>query len=242
MDNWIFCPKPNPDARLRLFCFPYAGAGAALFSEWPSALSEDVEVCALQLPGREMRFRESPLTDWQAVIASVVSASSAYLDKPFALFGYCVGSVLAFEMARALRREGLPQPFHLLVAARAAPTIPETEGIHKLSEAALIARLAETNATPEAILQDSTLLPLLLPVIRADFQIGETYGYVAEPPLACPISAFRGAKDKLVTAANITPWQAETTASFAVRTLPGDHFFINSARPIFLQMIQRVLT
>lgn len=240
MSNWFFIPQPNPTAKVRFFCFPYAGAGATLFNQWPSFMPDTVELVAFQPPGREMRFREEPVTSWSEMVKYIVREIDDYLDKPAILFGYCVGSIVAFEVARALQETGKPVQA-LLVAARFAPSIPEPRQVHTLPDDQLVTTLAEYNATPADILNDASLLKILLPSIRADFQISETYQYTPEPKLTIPVTAFRGGQDQAITSANMQAWQETTTNSFALRTLPGGHFFIHDAQPIFKQMLRQTI-
>src|SRR4051794_36920377 len=111
---WFVVPTPRPDARRRLFCLPHAGGGAAAFRRWADGMAAAVEVVAVQPPGRETRFREPPFTDWRSLVVSLADALPA--DRPFALFGHSLGALLAFELARELRRRGGPPPDHLFVA------------------------------------------------------------------------------------------------------------------------------
>lgn len=243
MQNWITQPKPNPQARLRLFCFSYAGGGASVYQPWCQHLPAQVELRGIQLPGRENRFREAPATQLKPLIEHITAALLPHLDKPFVFFGYSLGALLAFETVRALRRGGHPQPAHLFSAARVGPKIPPKEDppVYTLSEADFSAKLHELNGTPQEILQNAELMQIVGPLIRADFQLNETYVYTPEPPLACGITAVRGTKDHLTPHEEMLQWQEETSGGFVVRTLPGDHFFMNSARELLLQVIRHDL-
>ncbi len=103
-NNWVACAKPNPQAKLRLFCFHYAGGGASVFRGWRDSLPQSVEVCAIELPGRGMRLRESPFTQLEPLVQHLASTLLPYLDKPFAFFGHSMGGLVSFELTRLLRR------------------------------------------------------------------------------------------------------------------------------------------
>jgi medium-chain acyl-[acyl-carrier-protein] hydrolase len=126
-DAWVLCPKPNPQARLRLFCFPYAGGGASRFRLWPDFLPPEVEVCAIQYPGREARLGESPFTQLSPLVQTLASALRLYLNLPFVFFGHSLGALACFELARQLRRQGQPEPLHLFVSGRRAPQVPNPD-------------------------------------------------------------------------------------------------------------------
>src|SRR5437763_6784374 len=116
--NWVAAPYPKPDANLRLFCFPFAGAGASVFFPWAKALAHlPVELRCIQYPGRENRLSEAPLDSLSEMVAGIVGALSSNLSRPFAFFGHSLGALIAFETIRALRRLALPQPVHLFISA-----------------------------------------------------------------------------------------------------------------------------
>jgi medium-chain acyl-[acyl-carrier-protein] hydrolase len=115
-NNWVTCSRPKPQATLRLFCFHYAGGGAAIFRTWSDSLPSSVEVCAIELPGRGMRLKEPPFTQLEPLVQHLASALFPYLDKPFAFFGHSMGGLVSFELTRLLRREYGVSPVHLFVS------------------------------------------------------------------------------------------------------------------------------
>lgn len=241
-NNWIVYPRPNPQARLRLFCFPYAGGGASIYRLWPNDLPSAVEICSLQPPGRENRLREKPFTHVTPLTQALVPIISPYLNLPFAFFGYSLGSLVAFEVVRELRRQGGPIPLHLFVGGRRAPQIPDPDPpIHQLPEPEFLIELRRLSGTPEAVLQNAELMQLLQPLLRADFAINETYPYTVEPPLACPISAYGGLEDAEADQDDLAPWQEQTRAAFKLQMFPGGHFFLNNDRAPLLQAISEDL-
>ncbi|MDZ7269879.1 MAG: thioesterase domain-containing protein [candidate division KSB1 bacterium] len=240
--SWVVRPRPNPRAALRLFCFPYAGAGSIIFRSWPEQLPVSVETCLVELPGRGSRLREPLFTRLLPMIDAALPALLPYLDRPFAFFGHSMGALLSFELTRRLRRQADRLPSHLFVSGRAAPHLPDAmPALHKLPEAEFIAELRRLNGTPGEVLEHAELMQLLMPILRADFAVCETYVCEPGPPLACPITVFGGAEDPHVTRATLEPWREHTSAGFALHILPGDHFFLQSAAPMLLQIMREEL-
>lgn len=241
-DSWIIRFKSNPKARVRLFCFPYAGGGASAFSSWSESLPESVEVCCFNLPGRGSRLREPPIQRLEIMVQKMGQALVPYFDKPCAFFGHSMGALLCFELARLLRREQCPQPLHLFVSSRWAPQIPDPHPpLHNLPEAELVGELRRLNGTPVEILEHAELMELVLPVLRADFTVIETYRYAPEPPLTCPITAFGGLQDIEVGREHLAAWREQTAASFVLRLLPGDHFYLHRAHQPLLHLLAQEL-
>lgn len=232
----------KPHARMRMFCFPYAGGGASIFRGWTASLPADLEVCPVQLPGRESRLREAPFTRSELMVTALADALQPYFDLPFVFCGHSMGAAVAFELTRELRRRGRPQPLHLFASGRRAPHLPpREEPIHELPEPEFLVKLRELNGTPEEVLQHDELMRLLIPILRADFGVNETYTYTSEEPIDAGISAFGGLGDEDVTREDVEAWREHTRGRFRTRMLPGDHFFIHSAKDLVLESIARDL-
>jgi medium-chain acyl-[acyl-carrier-protein] hydrolase len=186
---------------------------------------------------------EVPFTQFEPLISALAQALLPYLDKPFAFFGHSMGALVSFELARLLRQKYGLSPVHLFVSGRGAPQVVPVPDppIHALPEPAFLEKLRGLNGTPEAVLENAKLMQLLLPMLRADFAVIETYVYVPEPPLNCPITAFSGWQDRKVSCDQIEAWREQTSAYFSVQMLPGDHFFVHSAQPLLLQTLFRKL-
>jgi medium-chain acyl-[acyl-carrier-protein] hydrolase len=241
-ERWLAYREVNPRARLRMFCFPYAGGGASVYRGWAPLLPADVEVCPVQLPGRESRLRDQPFSRPEPMIAALAEVLTPYMDLPFVFFGHSMGGLIGFELSRELRRRGQKQPLFLFASGRRAPHLPpREEDIHDLPEPEFIAKLRELNGTPEEVLQHSELMKLLLPILRADFSVNETYVYTEEEPLDFPISAFGGLGDEEITREDVEAWRQHTRGRFRMRMLPGDHFFIHGTKELILEAVARDL-
>ena len=242
LGSWTAGHEPNPQARLRLFCFPYAGGSASMFRIWSNALPADVEACPIQLPGRSTRLMERPFTDLSSLIQVLAQALSSLLDKPFAIFGHSLGALMGFELARQLRRQYGVSPARLFISAGCAPQIPRRGSpIHTLPAKEFLAEVRRLNGIPKEVLEHDELMEIVIPLLRADFALYEAYVYSAEPPLNCPISAFGGLQDRKVTHRDLEAWRDQTTGAFSLRMLPGDHFFLNTTQPLLLQMLSQEL-
>lgn len=235
---WFPQIQPNSPSRFRLFCFPYAGGGASIFQSWRASLPPEIEICPIQLPGRENRLSEAPFKRIKPLIEALTPLIQPYLDRPFGFFGYSLGAILAFELARQLHRQNAPTPESLFVAASIAPQIPDfATPIHGLADAKFIEAIAQLQGTPKAVLQDAELMQLYLPALRADFALLETYFYTTGEPLNCPIVAFGGLEDKKVQQKQLEAWQEQTKYDFTLKMFSGDHFFFHPSGQDLLQII-----
>ncbi len=231
-DRWVKVFSPRSQASLRLVCFPYAGGGASIYRGWADGLPPSVEVWAVQLPGRENRFREEPYRALEPLADEAVRVLASRLVPPFAFFGHSMGAVLAFEIARRLHRAGLDLPAHLFVSGRTAPRTPnEEDPIHDLPRQEFFDALRRFAGTPEEVLQHEELMAMLEPILRADFAVSETYEYAPGPePLPVPITALGGVHDQEVPVEKLEAWAEETDAGFRRYLIEGGHFFINERR------------
>ena len=227
---WIVRPRPNARPEVRLFCIPHAGGGPNMFHDWAAVVPAGIEICAISLPGRGRRFAEPPYDRFAPIVEQLTAGLGPLLDRPFALFGHSMGAFLAFETARRLRDEHAIEPLHLFVSGAGAPQLPDLHQFHTLSDERLAAALRRMNGVEPEILENTELMELLLPVLRADFAAVETYVCRDMTPLDCPVIVFGGADDWLVPCDRLEPWRVLTNGESTIDVLAGDHFFLRSAR------------
>jgi medium-chain acyl-[acyl-carrier-protein] hydrolase len=199
----------------------------------------------MEPPGRWNRLQEPLLTSIDQLVASVARDIRPYLDKPFALMGYSLGALVAYELARHLRRVLQRQPGYLFVAARRAPhLVPPTQHppLHDLQDMKLVAALvANYDGLPRAVVEDPELLAIVLPIARADLRALETYAYVPESPLSCPIAVWGGETDRATPRGDLDAWRVHTTARFSLQMFSGGHFFIDGAHKLLVRAVEESL-
>ncbi len=212
-------------ASIKLLCFHHAGGSAASYNSWSRALPDWIEVVRVQLPGRDPAGREPRHTRVQTLLPELYPRLVPLLDRPFALYGHSLGALVAFELARALRAAGEPAPLALFVSGRRAPQMPlALQALHDMPEHLLIPRLIDLGGIARELADNHKWLSYFLPVMRSDLEISDRYAYTPGEPLACPIFAFKGEADPLVTEAESHAWRAQTSGAFAHAALPGRHF------------------
>jgi surfactin synthase thioesterase subunit len=238
---WLALRRPNLRTRVRLFCFPYAGGSEAIFRTWQQNLPETIEVLPIQLPGRGARMKEPPLTRLPPLVQTLSHSLRPEMDLPFAFFGHSMGGMISFELARQLRREGGPLPVHLFISARCCPEQVDDLHTNETPDEDLIQRLRHYEGTPKEVLENAELMQLLLPVIRADMVLCDTYVCDAEPPLPTPITAFGGLQDHLSARPCLEGWQNYTSGRFKLRMFPAGHFFLRTSEKSILEAIYKEL-
>lgn len=233
---------PLPSARLRLFCFPFAGGSAGSFMPWFSALAPDIQLCAIQLPGRGARFSEPPIHDFTTLIGQLGQIIARHDDRPYAFFGHSLGALIAFELAHHCVRRGLARPRHLFVSASGAPRHRVGAARYDLlSDRELLAKLRDYAGTPPEVLANQELMTLLLPAIRADFALLRHYRYQPRPRLDIPLSVLSGRGDSHVGREMLDDWRAETSASCEQHGFDGGHFFPFERPNEVLELVKRRL-
>ncbi len=241
-NSWLLCTSSSKPVQSRLFCLPYTGGDASAYRSWTGELPRGVDVCAAQLPGRGKRIREPRITRMDALIPLLVEAMRESLGQPFAIFGHDLGALIAFELARSLRRMSLPQPARLFLFCHRAPNLPSrVADIHRLEESESRKELRLRADVPEEVLEHEELMALVSPILRADFEIEETYSFVAEDPLDVPFTIVGGLADDRVDASELEAWRQQTRAEARVEMLPGDHSYLHSQHKRLLEVITREL-
>jgi medium-chain acyl-[acyl-carrier-protein] hydrolase len=233
--RWFQRLSPHSAPILRVFCFPYAGGSAQIFHEWQRHLPPEIDLCLVHLPGRGNRMTEPAFTQIKPLLETLANEIRPEVNGRFAFYGHSMGALISFELTRELRRRNLALPSHLFVSGRRAPSIPDPDPItFNLPQREFMAEVQKLNGTPKEFFDHPEMRELFLPLLRADFEIVETYQYIQEMPLSCPIAVYGGTEDGHVPVETLSAWQKETTAECKVKVLPGDHFFIRSHKTEFL--------
>lgn len=199
----------------------------------------EIQLCPVQLPGREDRLTEKPYDRLQALIPALADSFDPYLkDLPFVFFGHSMGALISFELARELRRRNRMGPLRLYVSGYRPPHLPDPDpAIHEAPDEEFLTELRRLEGTPKEVLENEELTRLLLPVLRADFAVCKTYTYTYQRALSCPIIAIGGVEDRAIKREELDGWREHTEDSFHSWILPGNHFFIHSARGQLLRLL-----
>lgn len=239
--RWFRIHHPVPTARTRLICLPHAGGAASFFRTWSRCFSPIVEVVAVQLPGREDRIDEPPITSLGAVVESLAEAMSLVSDRPYLLFGHSLGAAIAHELCVALRQDGRGLPAHLVVSGREAPDRHRGGTLHCGSDAELSRELGRLNGTAVELIDNPEWCAMALPIIRSDYRLIETYRPRLCAPLGIPITAFVGEQDGELLPGDAEAWADQTAAAFSLRRFPGNHFYLIAQRDGVVRVLQRLL-
>jgi medium-chain acyl-[acyl-carrier-protein] hydrolase len=250
--EWAVRRRPLSQARMRLFCLAHAGGGAVAFRSWAPYLEPGIEVVAIRLPGRETRFRERPYDRLDDLLAPLLRNIAPLLDRPHAWFGHSMGAGIAFEVCRAQRRLGLPEPDRLLVAGLPAPHLPRrATPVHDAPAEELFARIGQLKGKEDAGKENGTpvngeagetpagnpMLNVMLPTLRADFAVAETHTHRPGPALGCPVTVYGGRSDASTTREELAAWSRHSDADTTVRLFPGGHFFPHDDPDGFLPVL-----
>ncbi|HEV2636711.1 MAG TPA: alpha/beta fold hydrolase [Actinocrinis sp.] len=248
-DAWIRRYHQPPAGSPRLVCFPHAGGSASYYFPWSRTLAAEVEVLALQYPGRQDRM----LDESAATIGELADGAYAALrargvldpvdGSPVSLFGHSMGAIVAFEITRRMQRDGLPAPARVFLSGRRAPDIYRaTTPIHTLDDAGLVAEMKRVGGTHQDVLDNPDLQQLFLPTIRADYRAIETYRYEPGPPMQGPVTALTGDGDTAVTPDEAAAWERFTTGPFDLRVFRGGHFYLEEHSADLIDLVRTELT
>lgn len=240
---WFHIKKPAPNAKIRLFCFPYAGGSAQVYQQWCDNLPTGVEVIGVQYPGRNSRFADPLIGRCDEMVSAIMTNIRLSLDKPFVFFGHSNGALISFELARALKQAGVDRQLHHFISAKRAIHLPyNRRKMHDLPHDEFVSELETLGGTPPEVLANRELMELFLPVLRNDFGIGETFSYQGEHKLACQATLLYGEQDDDVPEVDVLRWQELIEQPVVTRKFSGDHFFINSQQDELLRYLNERLS
>jgi len=194
------------------------------------------------LPGREHRLAEPAYSNIDALVPALLDGIRTHLDRPFAIFGHSMGALVAFELTRTLHRLGMQQPVRLFLSAHRAPHLPDRRPpLHALPESEFWSALRALGGTPDEVLDHQELMALVEPMLRADFQLCETYRWRSEPRLDVPFTVFGGLEDPNIALHELEAWREETNEAMRVTMLPGDHYYLHHSHVSLVGEIVRGL-
>lgn len=227
--RWLWRPRLSALPRLRLFCITYAGGSASIYREWFNRLPVDIDLCPIQLPGREERFADALIDNPPILLDELHRAVLPWLDRPFVLFGYSMGALIAHALAQRLQAAGGPTPQRLVVAACSSPDHDFNLDPDRMSDAEFTAHVRGLGGTPEAVFEHAELVRLLLPMLQADFRLvrrlrESVHSQADRAPLSCPITALAAHQDEHATPQQTAGWAGFTRSGLQVTTQPGGHF------------------
>lgn len=240
-DRWI-SRRGSDTARLRLFCLPFAGGGSPFYSRWQSGFPAEIEVCALDLPGHQRRVQEPAFRRAGPLVEAIADGIAPYLDLPFAFFGHSMGALLAFELARTLRRASGPAPGALFLSGAAAPQLPRPRRpVWGLPDDEFLSEVRAYGGISDEALAEPGLMALFLPALRADFEIFDSYQAEPGEPPDCPVYLYGGDQDPHVAPARLAAWGDVVPNVVSVQFYRGDHFYLSGHREALTASIARAL-
>lgn len=213
-----------------------------MFYPWAAHLPEEIEICAIQLPGRAQRAREAPPRCLRELADDAARAVEVLLDVPSVFFGHSMGALIAFEVARRLRSRRWARPVHLFLSASTAPDLWHLrDSLASLSDEEIVLKLDSWNGMPPELRGNTELLDVIMPALRSDFQLCDSYVYADEPALDIPMTVLGGEDDKEVPFEGLAAWRRQTASRFCVRTFPGGHFYFSTAQDAFFGALNQEL-
>jgi medium-chain acyl-[acyl-carrier-protein] hydrolase len=228
---------------VRLLCFPSAGSGTAAFRGWSDLLPLFVEVVPVELPGRGRRATEPACRRMNDLVDDVFDQVISDTAADIALFGHSMGALVAFEVARELRRRREPAPIGLFVSSHRAPHLTTDDLVppSSLNDDALVALARSLGGTPDILFDEPDAVRYFLPILRADCELVDSYQLIDEDPLDIPLIAFGGNDDPTVSGNQLRAWNVHTAAEFSCHTYSGGHFYYSNKLDEMLRAVSDVL-
>lgn len=236
--RWL-ADEDEPGAIWQLFCFAHGGGGPSFFRPWRAVLAPEIIVRRVVLPGRESRLDEPPLRRVPDLVESLCEALEPYLDRPYALFGHSVGAVVAYEFSSRLSVPRRLGPACLIVSGRRAPgRHSDPRRLSALPDGEFLAEVTQLNGIPPEVISEPEFLSMVLPALRADYELAETYEPLPGRRLDCPVTAYLSTSDPEADYASVLAWREVTTGPFSMRIFRGDHFYLKGGRPDVLNAVR----
>ncbi|KOT56561.1 MULTISPECIES: thioesterase II family protein [Streptomyces] len=237
---WIRDVRRGPRPAAHLIFFPHAGGSASYYRPFAAHLGERLDVSAIQYPGRQDRWNDPFVTSVEGLADEVVGCLSPHDPTPLVLFGHSMGASVAFEVARRLADLGRPADRRLVVSGRRAPSMFRAErALHEGTDEELLAEVARLDGTADQLLADRDLVRLILPAIRNDYRVIETYRPPADAVLDIPLLCLTGDADPRVTREEAAAWKAHTVAEYQEETFSGGHFYLADHAAAVCRAVER---
>jgi medium-chain acyl-[acyl-carrier-protein] hydrolase len=231
---WFEHLSRNKTPLFRVFCMPYAGGTADIYRGWQRWFPEQIDICLVHLPGRGKRVREEPFTQLTPLVKAIAANIGGAIKVPYALYGHSMGALISFELGRELLEKHAHSPAQIFVSGCRAPQWPKNEPpTYNLPRDKFIDELKRLNGTPREVFDDPELMEVFFKILRADFEIVDTYEYRPKERLSCPITVYGGLQDEDVPVESCRAWQEQTSVDCKVQMFEGDHFFIRNPRSEF---------
>lgn len=240
--DWFQTLTQNKSTVLSIICFPYAGGGAAIYSDWAKLLPDQIELIAVQPPGRANRLFEPSYSNMNNLVGDLLGHIQTKIDRPYIFFGHSLGSKIAFELLVKFQEKGIRLPEHFVISGCSPPHLPANKNpIFTYSDNEFIAELSKLNGTPDEILQNKELISLYLPLLRNEFKLAYEYYYKGACTINCPVSVFGGEDDKDIPEADLKSWGDFFSDLRNIHIFPGGHFFINTHRTLVLEKVNNII-
>jgi medium-chain acyl-[acyl-carrier-protein] hydrolase len=236
--RWFTRPPRPVQHACRIFCFPYAGGSASIYRGWQDALPKSVELLAIELPGRGAHFSAPPIASLDALVAQLVDVIAPLLDVPTFFFGHSNGALIAYALTVELMKREMALPHSIILSGKLPPHLDCKEALHDLPTPQFVEKLRSLNGTSTEVLSNSALLEVLLPCLRADFALSETYRHAPCPLLPCKASLMGGHADLDISVEELKEWSRYFSATPTVHMFEGDHFFVHSAKEHILPILR----
>jgi surfactin synthase thioesterase subunit len=241
--KWFNLQRRSQAAKMNLFCFHHAGGAASFYKKWPAALSPQVQVVPVQMPGRETRYDEAFATSIEEMVNELIRHKDVFADKPYAIFGHSLGALFGFELARRLAERGGPAPRFFVSSGHGAPRKqPADEQLHALPNAMFVDRMREKyGGISDEVMASEELLEFLLPRFKADICIAEQHTSEDDNPVRFPVVVMHGRQDKSVSMDDVRGWQNKTIGKVSIHEFDGDHFFIETNESQVIGVVNKLL-
>ena len=221
----------------RVVCFPHAGGSANFFLPWRAVVPDDVELLAVQYPGHQDRFGEPLVSDMAELVAGLLADLEELDDLPTVFLGHSMGASVAYESVRRLVRK----PALLVVSARPAPGVRVRDEPYTGNGEEMLARLEKLGGLQVEAVADPELREVVLPILRADYRLIETYRPGLAPRTDVPVFAAVGDRDPEVAVADVQAWQEATTGDFTFEVFDGAHYYVDDHAGTLVRMaLQRI--